>query len=440
MHAPNKKGGIAVKRLACSLALSMLAATAAALPPLKTDFPRLATYRITGQKNYTDSQYQADISRFDLRIWNFTSLNSMDGVLSNVRALHPGSLDFQYSMFLELHDTFNAHSAYREEVNTNNWWLRDSGTTGARILSPYGKKTGQPWYVVNHTIFPAPNASGQRWPDAFAVVLKSKSYDLTAHLDGVFIDLFGQKPTVNGDWNLDNNIDAKTDPTTIGWFRDGHRAVLDAIKNIQPAGKAILANILSWGTSTESIPQLDGQLDGGLIENLIGSTGSPENSSWKLMMQRYRRTLPRINTNQLVIFQAQGSATDYKTFRYAFASALMDNAYFDWKCGTSNTAICWFDEYDAGDLDTNTSWLGTPIDPPQTVPFQDGVFLRRFTNGVAIVNPKGNGVRTITIGPGYRHILGTQDAITNNGESVASTVTLADRDGLLLVAEPPPPP
>ena len=156
--------------------------------------------------------------------------------------------------------------------------------------------------------------------------------------------------------------------------------------------------------------------------------------SWSRMMGAYHKVMGLVKTPKLVIFGMKGKPTDYKTFRYAFASTLMDDAYFDFSDGTGNiytTKVVWFDEYDlAGGK--NTSWLGNAIDPPQTTPWQNGVYRRRFQNGMVLVNPRGNGDRTVTIGAGYKRFKGNQDPVYNNGQ-VATTVVLRDRDGILLV-------
>jgi len=66
--------------------------------------------------------------------------------------------------------------------------------------------------------------------------------------------------------------------------------------------------------------------------------------------------------------------------------------------------------------------------------------MREFRNGVVLWNPKGNGTRTVTVSglvspsghTGLKHIAGKQDTVTNNG-AVATTVTLRDRDGVILL-------
>ncbi|HEX4674579.1 MAG TPA: hypothetical protein VH209_04580, partial [Steroidobacteraceae bacterium] len=59
-----------------------------------------------------------------------------------------------------------------------------------------------------------------------------------------------------------------------------------------------------------------------------------------------------------------------------------------------------------------------------------------FDNGIVLVNPKGNGPQTVTLETSYLKIKGAQDPVTNNGQSV-TTVTLKDRDGIVLLRPHP---
>jgi hypothetical protein len=78
--------------------------------------------------------------------------------------------------------------------------------------------------------------------------------------------------------------------------------------------------------------------------------------------------------------------------------------------------------------------LGVAVEKPPISPWKDGVYRRRFQNGMALVNPRGNGNQTITIEPGYKRFLGKQDRVVNNGNPVTS-ITLKDRDGILFVKD-----
>jgi hypothetical protein len=113
---------------------------------------------------------------------------------------------------------------------------------------------------------------------------------------------------------------------------------------------------------------------------------------------------------------------NYQGMRYGLATCLMDNGYYEYS--TDYHTINWFDEY-------NTS-LGQAISAPPTAAWQKGVWRRDFQNGIALVNPKGNGPQTVTLETSYKKINGTQVPSINNGQTV-TTVTLLDRDGLILL-------
>jgi hypothetical protein len=70
-----------------------------------------------------------------------------------------------------------------------------------------------------------------------------------------------------------------------------------------------------------------------------------------------------------------------------------------------------------------------------------GVWAREFEGGIAIMNPKGNGPVTLTIqdlgGQRWKHFYGSQDPETNNGQDVTGSITLADRDGIILLRRHP---
>jgi hypothetical protein len=76
--------------------------------------------------------------------------------------------------------------------------------------------------------------------------------------------------------------------------------------------------------------------------------------------------------------------------------------------------------------------LGAALSGPVTSAWQSGVYRRNFQNGIILVNPKGNGARTVTLEGDFVKIKGTQATSVNNGATVR-TVTLQDRDGIVLL-------
>jgi len=140
---------------------------------------------------------------------------------------------------------------------------------------------------------------------------------------------------------------------------------------------------------------------------------------------------------KIVIFNVEGDVDDYQFFRYAFATCLMNAAFFDYSPANEYIfgTVEWFDEFDlAGKADTN--WLGLSISDPPKRPWQKGVYRRDFENGVALVNPRGNGKVTVTIEDGFRRINGKQDPVVNNGRQT-NQITLKDGDGIVLISNTP---
>jgi hypothetical protein len=174
-------------------------------------------------------------------------------------------------------------------------------------------------------------------------------------------------------------------------------------------------------------------VNGAFLEHAMGESWSAETwGGWPLTMAWYHAIRANLLKPQIVVFDVSlGATADYQYLRYALASALMDDGYFS--ASTDYNHIAWFDEFDLAGR-ASTKWLGAAVDPPQSSPWQSGVYRRRFEHGMAIVNPKGNGPRTVTVEPGYRRLAGVQAPEINNGKK-AGRIRLSDRDGILLVKE-----
>jgi hypothetical protein len=140
------------------------------------------------------------------------------------------------------------------------------------------------------------------------------------------------------------------------------------------------------------------------------------------------------------VFQQDGAAlgsSTYQAARYGLASCLLDNGYYHYNTAGQGGGrnVAWLDEMGvnlgAPTTGPNNPGNSTYSDGGLTV-WQNGVWRRDFTNGIALVNPKGNGPRTVTLETTYKHFSGTQNPSLNDGQSV-TTVTLNDRDGVILL-------
>ena len=170
--------------------------------------------------------------------------------------------------------------------------------------------------------------------------------------------------------------------------------------------------------------------DGGVLETMLGQSWAIESwGGWQAMMAQYTRAMSALKSPKLAIFNQWGSPTDYQSFRYGLASCLMNDGYYSFTDeSTAYTGVVWFDEYNAN--------LGQATSVPPTAAWQNGVWRRDFANGIALVNPKGNGQKTVQLGGTFVKIKGGQDPSVNSGQTVTS-VTLNDRDGVILLRQSP---
>ena len=148
--------------------------------------------------------------------------------------------------------------------------------------------------------------------------------------------------------------------------------------------------------------------------------GTDNEADFDTLMLYYKRGMSYLAQPKVLMFVVQGEPDDYRFFRYSFATCLMNDGYFDYTPPGSMHygTVEWFDVFDlAGRADT--SWLGRAVSPPPEAPWQEGVYRRDFEHGVALVNPRGNGQRTVQLEAGFSRIAGNQDPSVNDGQPVS---------------------
>lgn len=300
----------------------------------------------------------------------------------------------------------------------NDWYARDKN--GEHTSSWPGS-----WHT-NVTEFVQRDANGDTYPEWAVRRDFNEFFRDIPEFDMWYFDNWFYRPRVTADWDGDGVDDDKNSETVRKYFRKGYVNALNRARELAP-NRIFMGNVdgdppAGNGMLTE--PEFRGQLSG-FYESALGLSYSAETwGGWKTMMKQYQTTIQNSQYN-LAIMHAKGDVDDYAVMRYGLASCLMDNGYYFYSLNNSRyDTVSWFDEYDVD--------LGRAIDPPQFNQWQSGIYMRRFENGIALVNPKGNGTRTVQIGPGYKRIKGNQDPVTNNGQ-IAESVTLRERDGLILV-------
>ena len=247
-----------------------------------------------------------------------------------------------------------------------------------------------------------------------------------------------------------------------------------------------------------AIGSLYQQFEGGVDEAVIGASFSRETfQGFNSAMHQYMDLMDMMASPKVEIFnqeslQANGSdaynSAPGQAIRYGITMALMNDGYYDGEVAPDhvgpgyipgspgypstttafNNPKYWWEEYDAGGI--GRGYLGQPTDDAngavqrsprwaygnnvgisENDPYiatvggyglPGGVWAREFQNGIAIVNPKGNGPVTLDVnkdlgGPGvWKHFLSNDPAITNDpndGSVVTSNLTLQDRDGIILL-------
>jgi len=415
------------------VALSALAATAsgAAFGFTPPPFPRLAGINSGAPQSYADPNYEASLAKLSFVILSMypgyhPGGMTMDAAVRAIKARNPNELVFMYVNENERDDSGGVFASFEAKLDQMHWWLYPKGCNGGpRVPSAYGAG----FYAINNSTHTRKDANGDDAVDWMTKFYVQSYYGAAPSIDGFFMDNVFWEPMVDGDWTCSGQTQAHTSALAGTALRQGYQRYFSLVRQLMP-GKYQLGNIGNWADATTPIPEYQGMVDGGVLEAYIGASYSYESwAGWQAMMNKYHTIMGMVNAPKLVIFDVHGSASDYRTMRYGLTSSLMDDAYF---CYTDMaheySSVPWFDEYDVN--------LGPAITPPQTAPWQNGVYRRDFANGIALVNPRGNGTQTVTLESAFVKLKGGQAPAVNNGATVTQ-VTLSERDGIILLRKPP---
>jgi hypothetical protein len=392
-------------------------------------YPRVGGVLIGNPQNYWDAAYQAQIATLNVAVlaaypgWGSSKGTTTGAAVKSIKAKNPNTRIFLYVIGESLRSPADvAWLDLGRKIDQQGWWLYQGGST--KVLSDFG----QSMFVLNITPFARKDANGQSFNQWFAGYVGDAIAKPAPDIDGLFTDNVFWKPRRDGDWNGDGKIDSQNDPTVQKWYRQGYAQYIDALRARMP-GKLQLANVADWGQTNSVLSEYQGKWNGGVLEGVIGKSYSIESyGGWAAMMASYRKTMAALAAPKLGLFQIDGKAGDYRTMRYGLASCLMDDGYFAYNQGSGYSGVFRFDEYDAK--------LGKAVSKPATAAWQQGVYRRDFENGIALVNPKGNGAKDVTLEADFVAIKGTQDPAVNSGKTLRK-VHLEDRDGVILLRKAP---
>jgi Hypothetical glycosyl hydrolase family 15 len=429
LHHPIRR---LIEAFAAVAALALSAGAFAFTPP---PFPRIGGIQIGGSKDYNDPTYQAELARQSVMVLGYApgyrpGGESMATVVQQIKAINPDALVFLYTDIDALTPAgTDAESPLRDKINAMNWWLSDGSSAATTTLADVVPSFyGHGEDTINNSPYTPKDSSGYDSIDWITRWYVSNYYTPNPDIDGLFQDNVFVRPRVAGDWYEDGVVLASSDPKAAAALQAGYERWFQLARQLMP-GKYQIGNIGSW--ASYGVPAgYEGMADGGEIEALIGKSYSIETwGGWQAMENEYYTIMSAVNSPKLVIFNQWGDPTDYQSMRYGLASCLMNDGYYSFTSLSGGySGVVWFDEYNAN--------LGDSTGAPPTGAWQKGVWRRDFTNGIALVNPKGNGPQTVTLETPFVKLSGTQDPAVNNGATVTQ-VTLQDRDGIILLRKAP---
>ncbi len=414
-------------------AVAALAVGASAFAFTPPPFPRLAGVQYGAPFDYNDTTYQAELAKESIIILqNWPGMapggESMESVVNAIKAINPNELVFLYTNSDESWTSGSNAQAFApvaNQMNAMKWWLY----TDTTFTNPVPSYFGDGGYTINNTPYTPEDSQGDDSMQWLAKWFVSNYYGQVPSIDGLFMDNVFTQPRVSGDWYRDGQVLQPSGPKAQAALQAGYEQWFSTVNQLMP-GKYQIGNVATWGQGGAIPSGYVDMTNGGLLEGMIGASWSIENwGGWQAMMTQYSRVMAAVSAPKLVIFNQYGSPTDYQSFRYGFASCLMNDGYYSFTNASGDySGVIWFDEYNAN--------LGQPTTAPPTAAWQQGVWRRDFTNGIVLVNPKGNGPQTVQLGGTFVKLKGSQDPAVNNGQTVTS-VTLQDRDGLILLRQSP---
>jgi hypothetical protein len=426
---------MSMKKLSvCLTAATALAACAAAAAFTKPDFPRVGGIQIGSPMNYNDANYQANLAKQSVMILGmYPGLKpgglSMNSVVQGIKAKNSNALVFLYvatdDVPVASSASSDAYASIRSKVDSMKWWLYSDKSLSAAVPSWFDSKAK----TVNNSIYTPKDSNGDNGIDWITKYYVSNYFTPNPSIDGFFMDNTTVQPTVAGDWLRNGVIEQTKDGSAGTAIRQGYARYYALSKSLMP-NKLQIGNLTTWAASGTAIPkEYQNMVNGGVMEGFVGKSWSVESwGGWAAMMKQYTTIMGAITEPKLGIFNQWGDPSDYQSMRYGLGSCLLNDAYYSFTDDSkAYSGVVWFDELDQ------------KLGQGQTIPaaaWQKGVWRRDFDNGIVLVNPKGNGAQTLTLESSYVKIKGTQDPATNNGQTV-TTITLKDRDGIILMRKNP---
>ena len=409
MNRGKTTGVVAAAVIVVGLALLSPAPAAAALKTPADKFVRTANYYLKAGTDIRPEHYD-QLAKYDLLILPAEAQVYNRTLFGELRKRNPTILilayvptkSYNYSWVDPLHAKLQAGLQ-------DAWWLHDQFG---------GQVSVWPGTAMLNMV------SG--WGDYLPQFVASEIW-ATKLWDGILYDEFsGNVSWVNGG-NIDIHRDSgKDDPTLVdvAW----KRATMNMLKATRDklGAEAIIV------TNGDSTDDLQANINGRMFESF--PTPWEAGGTWAGVMSNYIRLQTRVGYPAVFIINANtgntGENADFRKVRFSLASTMLGDGFFSFDFGETDHGQIW--NYDEQGVKLGRP-LGGPVNllAPTKKNLTAGVWRRDFENGVVLVNSTDQ-PRKVELKEELERIRGAQAPDVNDG-SVATSVTLAASDGLLLL-------
>ena len=446
------------------------------------DFPRLGRYDIGGWsysnttlRDYWKKQHIIIHNGWDGGEGLYGTMTSWQSAVKAGSTVGSQKILFYTDTHL-VDTTGTGMQKFRDQANTSNWLVRQSYPSGTVSFSYWDTSH----YLQN--FFSGGNTAGgyegyqwwARWKKDFIYDGGAGGFAFSqtanANQDGQFwddllVELIGNN--ANGTYPTDYQRTGTAQNNATGGFlaafRSGQVSLVQYMQSILP-DKFHIANFSQGYNSTNRTNMtgaFSGVFNGGVAEHCLGGTtgltvgNTNEQNGDQLTVYQWAQDLATadksilVNHNGLTSTGKDGidATNNYRAMRYGLCFTLVHgDGYYSPNTGSydglNNTSLI-FDEFTGGAIGS-AGYMGQAVDARQTSPYSNGVYVRKFYNSsagrdcLAVVNPPGNGTQTITLpakphGGNWTFLTGTQDSTTNSGASTGGSLTIAARDGRILI-------
>jgi hypothetical protein len=168
-------------------------------------FPRLALYEVSNPKDFHLYPHQQEAAKVHLNVMGIypgweESHAPIEEVVQTVKSLNPETKLF--TLFAADHfrnvSTGDAYQEVIDKLNTENWWLYESGTSGALLVSD-----GTDFYYPNPTLFTPRDTCNKTFVEWYAGWAFKTWMAKSPTLDGIYFDRLDWMPEVDADFNRD---------------------------------------------------------------------------------------------------------------------------------------------------------------------------------------------------------------------------------------------